>query len=437
MTGNRKQAIRTVLLLAFLLGGGLLLHWVILPGRGSGRTGTHPGRGTGSRQDDLPTPTLVTNPFKGLATLVQLEHDVKSRRASELVWEQAVEEMELFEDDAVRTHEQSTAFISFGRDGILQVEEKSLVVIKPPRQKERSNQITLAHLSGSFLENLNSKSPKDRDEAIREASEQRHLTLEPLGRKHRPGRGTEAAIRLLSDDSTGLQVLTGAMKVVGPTGDEIILKENMVAKIGSDGRLTRPRPLPAAPDLLRPAQEATFTFQSRTPRVELQWGEVPGVDTYRILVSHDRGFRRIFAEDRVKGTTLELRNLRPGKYFWRVRGVDTDAFEGPFSTARTLFAVFDDEPPRLEILSPPELFTASDPTVQLQGTTDAEVRLKVNGETVGVESNGTFTHLLRLQQGINLVTIEATDPAGNSSYQRRLITFKGARKSAVSQAVDS
>jgi hypothetical protein len=63
--------------------------------------------------------------------------------------------------------------------------------------------------------------------------------------------------------------------------------------------------------------------------------------------------------------------------------------------------------------------------------------VKINGERVNVASDGTFHFTLKLKEGINLVTIEATDSAGNSQYGKRLVTYRGAKRSTASAAQDS
>ncbi len=55
----------------------------------------------------------------------------------------------------------------------------------------------------------------------------------------------------------------------------------------------------------------------------------------------------------------------------------------------------------------------------------------MNGQKVAVGPDGTFSFPLPLKEGVNLVTIEAVDPAGNAEYGKRFITYKGAKRSAT------
>ena len=46
------------------------------------------------------------------------------------------------------------------------------------------------------------------------------------------------------------------------------------------------------------------------------------------------------------------------------------------------------------------------------------------------QPDGGFTHTLALAEGVNLITVEAIDSAGNVEYGKRLVTYRG-KRSAV------
>ena len=53
----------------------------------------------------------------------------------------------------------------------------------------------------------------------------------------------------------------------------------------------------------------------------------------------------------------------------------------------------------------------------------------MNGESVKVASDGTFNHTVKLREGINLINVESTDSVGNTVYGKRLVTYKGSKRS--------
>jgi len=194
----------------------------------------------------------------------------------------------------------------------------------------------------------------------------------------------------------------------------------------------QPRVLPGSPEPLFPADGATYGFQRKAPKVELKWRPADRGRSYRLVVATDPRFQRIFADEKVDGTSLPVQIRQPGTYYWRVRAQDADGFAGPYSAVRSVKADYDDTPPALAILSPPEMFVAPAPSVELKGKTERDARVKVNGQKVTVGPDGTFTFPLTLKEGVNLVTIEAIDTAGNSEYGKRLITYKGSKRATAS-----
>ena len=366
-----------------------------------------------------------------MATLVGVERTVKAKRASDLSWEDAQRQMPLYENDAVRTFEKSAATIAFGPDDLLDVDQNALVIIKPRPQGGDDSEISLALLSSDFLDGLASKPAPEQAKAIQAAAARRSLTIAPAGGGHKAGEKTRIALRTLPDKSTSVAALAGSLKITGPKGDAVVLKEKMVTKITESGVL-QPRLLPGSPEPLFPADGATYGFQRKAPRVELKWRPADRGRSYRLVVATDSKFQRIFADEKVDGTALTVQIRQPGTYYWRVRAQDADGFAGPYSAVRSVKADYDDTPPALSILSPPEMFVAPAPNVELRGRTERDARVKVNGQRATVAADGSFTFPLALKEGVNLVTVEAIDTAGNSEYGKRLITYKGAKRATAS-----
>ena len=388
---------------------------------------------------ELPAPVLTgepeapSAPAGAVATLVEMERTVKAKRASDLSWEDAKRQMPLYENDSVRTFEKSAATISFGPDDLLDVDQNALVIIKPRLKDAGGPEISLALLSSDFLDSLASKPAPERDKAIQAASAARQVTIRSMPGGARPGVKTRIAVRTLPDRSTSVAVLTGSAKIVNPRGGEVVLKEKMVTRVTETGLLA-PRLLPGNPEPIFPDDGATYGFARRAPRVELKWRPAERARSYRVVVSADRSFRSIFADERVDGTAFPVRVQQPGTYYWRVRAQDADGFAGPYSAVRSVKAVYDDTPPALAILSPPEMFVSPSPGVELKGRTERDARVRVNGQKAAVGPDGSFSFPLTLKEGVNLVTVEAIDAAGNSEYGKRLITYKGSKRATASMS---
>ena len=361
-----------------------------------------------------------------VATLAAPDAGVKVRAAGEAEWQEARASMPLRENDAVRTFESSTAQLSFTNGDTLEIGQNTLFIVKPLRRLDSGDEIAVAALPGEVADKLAGQPAAEQARSILQEAARREVTIRPV----REG-GTKAsvAVRSLPDHSTGVEAIQGTLKVQGAKGKEVTLKEKMATRVDAQGAVAAPRARLAAPSLVSPSDDATYTFQRKIPRVDLKWAQVERATEYSIVLSNDPRFKRVFADEKVKGTSFTVTNLPAGTYYWRVRAKDGEGFMGGYSATRSLKAVYDDAPPQLAILSPAEMFISPTPSVEIKGRTERAARVKVNGAKVSVGSDGTFAHALTLKEGANLVTIEAIDAAGNSAYGRRVVTYKGGKRS--------
>ena len=383
-----------------------------------------------SPSDELPAPQLVGDaPLElgdAVASLQGFNRTVKTRRAQDLAWDDAQDKMLLYDNDAIRTFDRSSATIAFGQTDIVEVDQNALVVLKPRRSVGEEEEFALALLSPDFLEGLASKSESEQRKAIAAEAETRQVRV----RRSRESTGkSRIALKSLPDKSTAVTSLSGTRTLVGPSGSEVVLNEKMVTTISREGQVAQPRTLPGAPLLAAPEDGARFSSTHKEPQVEMTWKPVRNAENYRVIVAHDQKFRKIFADETVRGTSFLARNVGSGTYYWRVRAQDRDGFTGTYSRVRSFQSLNDKTPPKLTILFPPDMFQSPGGQVEMKGKTERSARVKVNGEGVAVGADGVFTHLLTLKEGANLVTIEASDAAGNFEYGRRVINYKGAKRS--------
>ena len=83
------------------------------------------------------------------------------------------------------------------------------------------------------------------------------------------------------------------------------------------------------------------------------------------------------------------------------------------------------EPPKLEITSPPESSVITqDKDITIEGNTDENVEVNINDRFVYVSPNGFFNSTYRLNEGENTIVVTATDPVGNSSKSEYKVTYE-------------
>jgi hypothetical protein len=75
-------------------------------------------------------------------------------------------------------------------------------------------------------------------------------------------------------------------------------------------------------------------------------------------------------------------------------------------------------PPKLEVQKPTQMGNL----FIVQGVTEPGVTVTINGESVDVAGDGTFKKAVALnREGWNTIVIKATDPAGNTSEDRKSV----------------
>lgn len=94
--------------------------------------------------------------------------------------------------------------------------------------------------------------------------------------------------------------------------------------------------------------------------------------------------------------------------------------------SQTFTVIFDNEPPKLDISSPSDgtnFFTDKQKKITIEGKTDPDASITVNGHTVIVNDDGSFKYNYSLSDGKNTLTIDALDKAGNKKEVVLTVNF--------------
>lgn len=82
-------------------------------------------------------------------------------------------------------------------------------------------------------------------------------------------------------------------------------------------------------------------------------------------------------------------------------------------------------PPKLIIYSPMEGLVSNRQEILIQGETDKESRLQVNGEEIQVDSGGKFNSMISLSPGVNNLTLSVTKKHGKTTTALRHVVVMG------------
>jgi hypothetical protein len=148
-------------------------------------------------------------------------------------------------------------------------------------------------------------------------------------------RGTEFRVKVEPEGATRLEVLEGRVDF-GDSGQQVSVDGNFGSLVTAQGAAPEaPHALPPAPaELLSP--ENRQVLEGDLAMYDFSWSSTPGAVRYHVEVAADADFKQLVDETWVDGTSakvqsLDLSDLEPGTYFWRVSALDAQGYESGWS----------------------------------------------------------------------------------------------------------
>lgn len=354
------------------------------------------------------------------ARLTFTQNEVKSKRADQIAWSRAQQGLPLFDRDAVQTLARSSAVITFDEKNYLDMDESSLVVIKrlernPILKERRSFMVVIngnlrGRIDGSGSENV--KLEIATPTAVTE-----------VNTRDSQGRQADFQIRVNPDQTSTVTVYAGVAKVLAQ-GVTVEVGENQVTHIGLNAPPQSPQPIAPPVTLASPSEGAVFFYRDFPPEVAFAWSPREKAARYHLQIAREVSFRERVLDEITGRTAFLYGNLKAGRYVWRVASIDADGVRGQWSEARAVEVVRKQTPPALLVAYPKGDEVINRERIWVDGRSDADTQVYVNGKRVRKDAKGRFKEEVRLKKGVNLILVESIDPAGNVSFQKRMISRK-------------
>src|SRR5919106_4297520 len=341
---------------------------------------------------------------------------VEGQRPQELLWTDRALNDVLIEEEKVRTLSRSTAQITFRDESRLRLNANSQAVIQrmrvDPLSREEDARVSL--IEGDFYALLAGKSQRSNFELEVPEVETRIDSTNFWVRRDPSGS------KFTNYDERILQV--------SAQGESVDLGRNEATLVRSGAPPTDKIDILPPPALQAP-QDDEVAFNAA---VELAWSPVTDAAGYWVEVANDPGFRSMvqsrwgLTDARYDPGVLDI-----GAYYWRVAALDKFGLPGERTDAWRVHVQKDVTPPYLSIGDPAdgEILRAS--PIRLHGETEPGATLRLNGEPVAIEPDGSFDLPYRPSPGPNTVSIEAQDAAGNTTERQRAFVFMPDQEAAV------
>jgi hypothetical protein len=126
-----------------------------------------------------------------------------------------------------------------------------------------------------------------------------------------------------------------SFKITGIEDGTYFLQSRSIDDLGLEGPSSAPQEIkvrvnPLPPFIQSPSDGADFSH--KTARFE--WLKVTQAVRYQLQIAEDRDFQRVVAEDKkITGVSHEIENLDFNTYYFRVRSIAEDGYEGIWSDA--------------------------------------------------------------------------------------------------------
>ena len=396
----------------------------------------------------LKIPVLLIKEELRKAILVYLLNDVRFRKKDKAEWNQAAKDVELYNEDSLRTMEKSRAHVNFYSGELLKLDENSLAVLRPELKVEEVNLLAGAVRAGSVK------------------------LITPTAQVTPKGRGTVYKARIRPDKALIVQVEKGNAEVFrvetgitvnGPAGQANItipkkaptrpmkvapMPDFDVAEFSAAGEILPGKIYMKEPPEDRQADLKVEPVKGKTakdapPEAELKPGKEPKAEEvkspekkpkveikvkkgYRLQLSLDPKFSTIFAEQKgemADGDPLaedQEYELPDGKYYRRISYFDPAGNEGDFVDLYPL--ELDNEPPKLVIFAPKEGFKTQKGFVNVEGQTEVGCFVTVNDYQVPIRSDGKFLWSVVLaSEGSFKIRVMTKDKKGNVTRMGRTV----------------
>lgn len=353
-----------------------------------------------SRSETLPAKDAAGR--RPEAALQSLVRDVRCRRGNSVAWGSAREGMLLYNHDAVQTFDSSGATITFAPRDLLAIGSNSMVVVTRLNEKLQGGaRWYRVHVEGELRGTL-SGSKRVRME-VAAAGHLARIVPGPARFRFTPN----------GDDCASLAVYAGEARVQGRDG---------AVRVPAHYGITLRRGVPVGPAVPLPEaprikdRKLFYKYRLLPPKVRFTWsGRAP---RYRFQLAKEQSFSKPLLDRTLTAPEFVWGNLEAGSYFWRVSGIE-EAREGAFSAVGRCELQQLLKPPGLQVEFPPQAAAAG--AFRITGSAEPGSRVFVNGEEVPAGEGGAFAHELTLRAGVNLIRVEAVDPAGNASYASRVV----------------
>jgi len=241
--------------------------------------------------------------------------------------------------------------------------------------------------------------------------------------KNKLGEQTGASFGVNPEGTEEIRVNAGVIETTNGAGDKTAIHGGEYVSVNNSGRLSAPQrlldvPLPSEPHDL----EKVFTGGNGSASLLLKWQrpQSGAAAFYRVEVATSPFFvadGKVIERDQLAATEFGASDLRPGVYFWRVRGTASSGQVSDWSEPQKFIVATRGTGSQIAVSNlSAELLGGN--IYLIRGKADPGTTIHALGREAVVPTDGNFQLQITTPGAMREIVVDAQDAQGNSSQYK-------------------
>ena len=370
------------------------------------------------------------NPFKDIAVVnqpagarfVSFEGDVRVIRAATREMLPANADTELYPGDTVQTQANGRARIGLADGSTLLVKPNSTIIIRDNARADDGKKTNVHVKVDSGQLSVRTEQQADGTTNV----------VETPKTKNTVGQQTNASFGVNPEGTEEIRVATGVIETSNQAGEKTSIKGGEYVSVNNSGRISPAQKLLDVPQPAKPHDlEQVAVGPNGAANVALKWQRPQsGIPSYyRVEVATSPFFvadGKVIERDQLVATEFGATDLRPGVYFWRVRGTAASGQVSDWSDPLKFIVTNRGTGSQVAV---------SDLTTELlggniyliRGKAEPGTSISVSGREASAGHDGAFQIQVTAGSTTRELTLEAKDSQGNSSQYKVSLSARAGR----------
>jgi len=370
------------------------------------------------------------NPFKDIAVVnhpagarfVSFEGDVRVIRAATREMLPANADTELYPGDTVQTQANGRARIGLADGSTLLVKPNSTIIVRDNARADDGKKTNVHVVVDSGQLSVRTEQQADGTTNV----------VETPKTKNTVGQQTNASFGVNTEGTEEIRVATGVIETTNQAGEKASIKGGEYVSVNNSGRISPAQKLLDVPQPAKPHDlEQVPVGPNGAANVALKW-QRPQSGTpsyYRVEVATSPFFvadGKVIERDQLVATEFGATDLRPGVYFWRVRGTAASGQVSDWSDPLK-FVVTNRGTGSQVAVSDLSTELLGGNIYLIRGKAEPGTSIRVSGREASAGHDGAFQIQVTAGGATRELTLEAKDSQGNSSQYKVSLSARAGR----------